>query len=131
MRKGIALVLKGFSSQLGRANARTLREVLDNLVSNALKFSARGSTVAVVCGEREGEVTVGIRDQGPGLTEADKDRMFQRFGTLSAQPTGDETSTGLGLYTSKVLCDAMGARIEVESEAGRGAVFRVVMPAEG
>ena len=103
-------------------------EILDNLISNALKFSTAGTVVhVVVASEPVPHVT--IRDRGQGLTEEDRRRLFEPFARLSARPTAGERSVGLGLHIVKHMADAMGARIRVDSEPGRGAAFRVEFPA--
>lgn len=109
---------------------RLLREVLENLVSNALKFSPAGKEVRVSLDSLEAEekVSFSVQDQGPGLVADDHNQLFSRFARLSTRPTGGEKSTGLGLYIVKRLVDAMGGRISVESEPGSGARFTVEMP---
>jgi signal transduction histidine kinase/ligand-binding sensor domain-containing protein len=104
-------------------------EILDNLLSNAIKFSRPGTTVTVRLEAREATVRVSVEDQGPGLTPQDREKLFCRYARLSAQPTAGERSTGLGLSIVKHMVDAMGARIQVESEPGHGAAFRLELPA--
>jgi signal transduction histidine kinase len=110
------------------ADEKFISAVLDNLVSNAIKFSPAGTVVTIqveVIGQR---VRITVQDQGPGLTEADQKRVFGRFSRLSAQPTGGEKSVGLGLSIAKQMVEACGGRIWVESEAGKGARFVVEFP---
>ena len=71
-----------------------------------------------------------VRDQGPGVSAEDRKRLFQKFARLSAQPTGGENSTGLGLSIVKMMAEAMGGRVWCESEPGRGATFIVALPRE-
>ncbi|OQA38083.1 MAG: Alkaline phosphatase synthesis sensor protein PhoR [Acidobacteria bacterium ADurb.Bin340] len=109
-----------------------LREVLDNLVSNALKFTPPGPPERVIwirVRAQEGAGVMEIQDDGPGFTPEDHVRVFQRFAKLSARPTGGEASTGLGLSIARSLTEAMGGRLELESQPGRGATFRVILPA--
>lgn len=99
-------------------------QVLDNLVSNAIKFSHQDTTVEIHSTiTPENFVRISIKDQGPGLTEDDMSKLFVRFQRLSAKPTGNELSTGLGLSITKKLVENMNGRIWCESEAGKGAVF--------
>jgi signal transduction histidine kinase len=98
--------------------------VLDNLVSNALKFSPPGKTVRVVVGQtadERGECRV--IDEGPGFTENDRSQIFRRYRRLSARPTGGEPSTGLGLSIVKKLMQDMHGDLQFESVAGQGATF--------
>jgi signal transduction histidine kinase len=113
------------------ASADYLNRVLDNLVSNAVKFSPenRMSQVFVRLGKEAGKAKIQVQDQGPGFNEEDKKKMFRRFQKLSAQPTGGESSTGLGLSIIKTLVDKMNGDVLVESEPDRGAVFTVLLPA--
>lgn len=78
---------------------------MDNLISNAIKFSGPGSRVWVIADADECEIRV--RDEGPGLTEADRDGLFKSFSRLSARPTGGEPSTGLGLSIAMRFIQAM------------------------
>ena len=98
-------------------------DALDNLVSNAIKFSFTGSKVQVSL-DAESH-TVIVRDEGPGFTEEDKQKLFQRFVRLSAEPTGGETSTGLGLSIAKKCIDLLGGSLTCVSEAGKGTEFRI------
>jgi signal transduction histidine kinase len=113
------------------ADPRFLRVVIDNLLSNAVKFSPPGGLVVLRLRQMDPEVEIAVEDSGPGLTEEDQQRLFGRFVTLSARPTGGEKSTGLGLSIVKKMVDAMGARIQVESLPGAGCTFRVRLPGAG
>ena len=112
------------------ADAGRLRQVVVNLVDNALKFSPAGAAVVVTvrCGER---VRLEVRDQGPGLTTEDQQQLFQRFKRLSATPTGGEPSTGLGLALAHDLVARQGGRLWAESTPGAGATFIAEFPAAG
>jgi signal transduction histidine kinase/ligand-binding sensor domain-containing protein len=105
-----------------------MRDVLENLISNAVKYSKRGATIRVQVEGVESTVRISVRDQGPGLTEEDKKKLFGRFQRLSARPTGGEPATGLGLAIVKQLVDLHGGRVRVESEPGQGATFIVEVP---
>jgi signal transduction histidine kinase len=107
---------------------RFLKQALDNLISNALKFSPEGARVVVRLETEGGLARFSVVDQGPGLTPEDRQRLFVRFARLSARPTAGEPSAGLGLSIVKHLVEAMGGRIQVESEPGRGATFTVELP---
>jgi signal transduction histidine kinase/CheY-like chemotaxis protein len=106
-----------------------LREAVDNLVSNAVKYSPVGGRITVRAGRERGQAVVRVTDQGPGLSPEDTDRLFGRFQRLSAKPTGGESSTGLGLSIAKRIIDLHKGRIFVESpgDAG-GAVFAIALP---
>jgi two-component system, sensor histidine kinase and response regulator len=105
-----------------------LAAVLDNLLSNAVKYSPPGKTVRVEVGPEDGSVTCRVQDEGPGLTEADQARLFQRGVRLSATPTGGEPSTGYGLAVAKDLATRMGGDLRCESRPGNGACFAVRLP---
>lgn len=111
------------------ADHKVLHEVLANLLSNALKYSPRGSEVVMrALPVHEGFLRLEVADQGPGLTESDRTRLFQRFAKLSAKPTGGEGTVGLGLAICKRLVEAMNGRIGADSEPGLGATFWVELP---
>src|SRR5271170_1850162 len=111
------------------ADASALDQVLDNLLSNALKFSPPGKKIFVdVRQASDNRVECLIRDEGPGFTAEDKKRMFRRYGRLSARPTGGEPSTGLGLSIVRKLVQAMNGELSCESKPGQGAVFTICLP---
>ena len=111
------------------ADGDRLRQVFDNLIGNALKFSPPRGAVTVAMGTTAGWVYAEVRDSGPGLGPADFAKIFAPFQKLSAQPTGvDEGSTGLGLFIARELLTLQGGRLEVQSQPGHGAVFRVLLP---
>ena len=128
--KGIEIqVEQPAGSGMASADMKFTKEILDNLISNAIKFSPPGKTVTVKVEDRGDTVLLSVEDQGPGLTPEDNKKLFGRFARLSAQPTAGEKSIGLGLSIVKHMVDAMGGRIWADSEPGHGAAFRVELPA--
>lgn len=107
-----------------------LRQVLDNVLSNAIKFSPQGRKIYFRVIPQKDAVIFSIKDEGPGLTEKDKTKLFGKFTRLSAQPTGGENSTGLGLSIAKKLTEVMKGKIWVESEEGKGAEFFIELPVD-
>lgn len=117
-----------------RTNGRLLRLVLDNLVSNAIKFTDTGGRVSVVC-ERDGAaIVVSVRDQGCGIPQAELDRVFERFYQVeaarsdTATTVGVKRGTGLGLSIVRHAVAAMNATVELESEVGVGTTVAVRIP---
>jgi len=115
------------------ADEQALWQVLDNLVSNAVKYSPRWKSISVrtlnrtdAKGKHFGRVE--IQDQGPGISEADMHKLFQKFTRLTAQPTAGENSTGLGLSIVKKLVELQQGKVWCESELGKGATFIVEFP---
>ena len=104
------------------------QRVIQNLLSNALKFSPLGSQVIVRTMNCEQYVRIEIVDQGPGVSLADRKGLFGKFARLSARPTGGESSSGLGLSIVKHLVLGMNGRFGCESEPGEGATFWVEFP---
>ena len=104
--------------------------VVDNLVSNAVKYSPSGSMVWVETEKEKDHAIIRVKDQGPGLNETDKLRVFGKLQRLSAKPTAGESSTGLGLYIVKQLIEDHGGTVGVDSEYGNGACFWVRLPLE-
>jgi signal transduction histidine kinase len=130
--KGQRLVLDAEEHCAAVVDHDRIRQVMDNLVSNAIKFSPQGTDVHVVVRPHNGHVRLEVRDEGPGLTEDDQRRAFGRFARLSARPTGGEAATGLGLSIVKGLVELHGGRVWAESEGpGRGAAFIVELPRDG
>ncbi len=110
------------------ADRSALLQILDNLVSNAVKYSPYDKTITVGVSQLSEMTRIVIQDEGPGLNDNDKSRLFQKFARLSAQSTGGEHSTGLGLYIAKKLTESMNGSISCESEPGKGAAFIVEFP---
>lgn len=113
-----------------RTDPESLVRVLDNLISNALKFSPFGRRVYVQTEWRDEQLTIAVKDEGPGISPEDQEKLFKRFQRLSAQPTNNEGSSGLGLSIVKALTEKLGATIEVDSVLNEGTTFRLVFPKE-
>jgi len=99
--------------------------VIENLISNALKFSPPDSAIHVILESKNGLAEIRIKDEGPGISKEDQKMLFQKYNRLTARPTGGESSTGLGLYIVKTIVDKMGGEVFCESEEGKGATFVV------
>ena len=111
-----------------RSDAAATTQILDNLISNAIKFSpaSRPVVVRVVAGNGQPDaehVSVEVQDAGPGLSEEDQRKLYGRFAKLSATPTGGESSSGLGLAIVRQLADAIGGELACRSKLGEGATF--------
>lgn len=101
-----------------------LSRIVDNLISNAVKYTPRHSHVRVELNMvSESQWELAVEDEGPGISEEDQENLYQMFGRLTAKPTGGEESTGLGLYTVKMLVGRLGGTIGLESEIGKGSRF--------
>lgn len=120
---------------IAECDAERIREVFDNLVSNAIKYSPIGKTIwirifrTLSSNEQLPVVRFTVRDEGQGLTEDDMNKLFGRFQRLSAKPTGGESSTGLGLAIVKQLIDLHNGKVWAESEGkDKGTTFIVELP---
>ena len=107
------------------SNPQLFSQIFDNLISNALKYSPPGSLITVTVGDNEYQNLVAVQDQGPGFTDEDQRKMFHQFVRLSAIPTGNENSTGLGLSIVKQLTTILDASLALETHAGQGACFTI------
>jgi signal transduction histidine kinase len=110
------------------ADPDRLERVLMNLVSNALKYSARETDVWLNVTKAENEVIISVVDRGVGIAPQDLDMVFDRY--FRAKDTGKTDGLGLGLYISKALIEAQGGRIWADSEPGKGSSFRFTLPLE-
>jgi signal transduction histidine kinase len=106
-----------------------LRQALDNLISNAVKFSPPGSRVVVGCVAAPGTYTIRVSDDGPGIPETEHDRLFRFYERTANRPTGGESSTGLGLAITRRIVEGHGGNIGVDSAPGRGSTFWFTLPA--
>lgn len=105
-----------------------LREAFENLISNAIKYSPPQKEIDVDLYIENNILFFSVKDNGPGLTDEDKQKIFGKFQRLSAQPTGNESSTGLGLYIVKNIIEMHGGKIEVESTVNCGSEFVIQIP---
>jgi signal transduction histidine kinase len=103
-------------------------EIIENLISNAIKFSENGKQVDLTISEHDSSIRMCVKDEGPGLTTEDKEKLFQKYQQLSAKPTAGEPSTGLGLSIVKKYVELMNGKVWCESEVGMGAKFCIEFP---
>jgi signal transduction histidine kinase len=154
--KNITLHYTPQTDMIVQADEQAAAQVLDNLISNAVKYSPHGKSVYVEISKHEKPVLqeefandsateilaqedlknlmfktirISVRDEGPGLSKQDMQKLFGKFARLSAQPTGGEHSTGLGLSIVKRMVEAMNGKVWCESELDKGATFIVELPA--
>lgn len=106
-----------------------LREAFDNYVNNAIKYSPNGSVIRVWLTTDGTSAEFSVQDEGPGLTEQDMKTVFGKFSKLSARPTGDESSTGLGLSIVKLIIELHGGTVGCST--GKGARFWARLPLQG
>jgi signal transduction histidine kinase len=103
-----------------------LRQLLDNLVSNAVKYSAAGQEVRVSLGGDNGRVRLAVRDNGPGIAPEHQTLIFEKFGR--AATGGAKPGTGLGLFIARSIAQAHGGSLDVQSALGRGTTFTLTLP---
>lgn len=105
-----------------------LRQVLDNLVSNAIKYSPNGGEIRVKGTFDADTVTIAVKDQGVGIPADQADKVFDRFYRVDEALTRTTQGTGLGLYLARAVVEAHGGRIRVESQPGQGSTFIFTLP---
>ena len=108
---------------------RLLRQALNNLVSNAVKFSPAHTLTSVWTELKQGIVRICVADGGPGIPEDERAKLFSMFSKLSPRPTGEETSTGLGLWIVKELTELQKGRVGLDQPAAGGSIFWIELPA--
>jgi PAS domain S-box-containing protein len=128
--KQIELVLSGDASAELVGDRARLGQLLDNLISNALKFTPNGGRVEVAVAIHGAQVSLEVSDTGMGIPSDEQERLFQRFFRTAAATSQAIPGTGLGLAISKAIVDAHDGSIELESEAGRGTTFRISIPTD-
>ncbi|HEY1787917.1 MAG TPA: HAMP domain-containing sensor histidine kinase, partial [Verrucomicrobiae bacterium] len=111
-----------------KADRAAVMQIMDNLISNALKYSPPNTTVHVHALPEKDNIVINVRDEGPGISDADQKKLFQKFTRLTARPTGGESSTGLGLAIVKKLAEAMAGSIQCRSAMGAGSTFTLRLP---
>jgi two-component system sensor histidine kinase/response regulator len=116
------------SISMCHTDPRGVQTIAEHLVSNAVKFTPPGGSVAVTLQSVEGGICLRVADSGPGFTNEDKQHLYTSFTPHSAKPTGGELSTGLGLSITKQYVQALKGTIELTSMPGSGATFIVTLP---
>ena len=129
-KKSIVLNLHISKDFIISGDKSSIMSIYTNLISNAIKYSPRGKNIFVNITQKDSHVLTEIKDEGPGLTMKDKEKIFGKFAKLSARPTAGEDSIGLGLSIVKKLAEMNNGRVWVESELGNGASFFVELPGE-
>lgn len=104
--------------------------IFDNLLSNAVKYSANHTEIIIESGLAGEKAWFSVKDQGPGFSPQDKEKMFRKFQRLSARPTGGESSNGLGLAIIQMLANKLKAQIELETAVGQGSKFIIQLPTD-
>jgi two-component system, sensor histidine kinase and response regulator len=105
-----------------------IAQVIDNLLGNAIKYSPFDSIIYTLVELKNGMVMVSVKDEGPGIPEEDRARIFREFQKLRLEPTGGEKSTGLGLAIARKIVEAHRGRLQVESQVGLGSTFSFTLP---
>ncbi len=123
--KGIGLAWRDVGAPAAvTLDQQRVRQILVNLVGNALKFTDEGEVVAITDGAADGRLHIAVRDSGPGIAPEQHGEIFEEFGQASSAGSG----TGLGLAISRRLARVMGGDVTLESEVGRGSTFHLVLP---
>src|SRR5262249_22974737 len=105
-----------------------LRQILNNLIENAIKYTPPGGRVTVTCRDREGHVEFEVSDTGTGISRDELPRIFERFYRIDKARSHEATGTGLGLAIVKHLVGSLGGRVTVRSRLNAGSTFTVVLP---
>jgi signal transduction histidine kinase len=113
---------------LAYGDEQRYRQVLFNLLSNAMKFSEPGSPIEVLAQHADGEIIVAVKDKGIGIPEDEVGRVFEKFARVEKAGVPAAEGTGLGLYICKLMVEAQGGRVWVESSPGAGSRFSFTVP---
>ncbi len=126
--KNISINFEAEKDYIIMGDKNSLNSVFSNLISNAVKYSPKDKSILINTSFKDGYVLTEVKDEGPGLTMKDKEKIFQKFAKLSARPTGGEDSIGLGLSLVKKLVNINNGKVWVDSEQGKGSSFFVKLP---
>jgi signal transduction histidine kinase len=111
-------------------DGKRIRQVLDNLLDNSIKYSQQGSEIIVEAWRKDKELVISVADQGIGIPAEEFDKVFDRMYRIEQRLSQDPGGMGLGLSLCKALVEGHGGRIWVESEVGRGSTFYFSIPIE-
>jgi signal transduction histidine kinase len=128
-RKNIRLHLSVEMNELTiRSDLNKLKRVIDNLLSNAIKYSPPDKNIWLEVTDEEGGLMIIVKDEGQGIDEDDQQKLFTKFSVAKSIPTGGESSTGMGLYITRQLCEWLGGSISATSSLNEGTCFYVHLP---
>ncbi|HET8961363.1 HAMP domain-containing sensor histidine kinase [Nocardioides sp.] len=127
---GVELRLDAPSSMLTFVDGQRIAQAVDNLISNAVKYTPRGGRVEVRLAADGGRVEICVADSGIGIQPSDRDRLFTRFFRSQHAEEQSVPGLGLGLGIARSIVEGHGGRIDVETEVGNGSVFRIRLPVE-
>lgn len=105
-----------------------IKEIIENLISNAIKYSSEKTEIKISLDSDGNYIIIRVEDQGPGFTDSDMKKIFGKFQRLSAKPSGNESSTGLGLYITKTIIEKLNGTINLASSSCNGSVFIAKIP---
>lgn len=129
---GIALKLEMPAKlPLVRADVALIRQAVTNLVNNALKYAPDSKEIIVSAAHEEGEIVIGVRDQGPGISKQDQLRLFEKFYRVHERGQPVVKGSGLGLSIVKTVAERHGGRAWCQSKVGEGSVFYIALPVDG
>jgi signal transduction histidine kinase len=130
MNKQQVIAVSAAPDRFTMCDSDRMREAIDNLISNAIKYSPIGGKIALLVTHDDAHTVIRVTDEGAGLSPEDLGRLFGRFQRLSAKPTAGESSTGLGLSIVKRIIDMHGGKVIADSAGpGQGSTFAIVLPA--
>lgn len=127
VRKNITLATENVDGEILADRAR-FHQALGNLISNAVKYSPRDTTVTIRTEADDESITIFVADQGPGIPDSDLSRLFTQFGKLTPRPTAGESSTGLGLWIVKHLVTLQNGDVGLDSPESGGSTFWLKLP---
>jgi signal transduction histidine kinase len=116
---------------LAKIDAAKMRQVIDNLLTNAVKYSPPASKITITLRKEQNVLIIAVQDQGPGIPEQERSLLFKEFSTLSVKSTGGEKSTGLGLAICRRIVEAHQGTISARNLPNRGCEFSVALPSSG
>ena len=125
---GLRMVLKPGVAERVRLDPLNIRRVLDNLLTNAIKFSHPETEILLVIKSHKSRLIFKVADQGLGIPRSERGKLFKEFGKASTRPTAGESSSGLGLAISKKIVEEHGGKISVRSRVSKGTVFSFWLP---
>jgi signal transduction histidine kinase/CheY-like chemotaxis protein len=124
-----SITVSALPNLIATCDADRIREAIDNLISNAIKYSPIGGKISVQVDQAKSKAAIRVVDEGAGLSPEDLGRLFGRFQRLSAKPTAGESSTGLGLSIVKRIIDMHGGEVTAQSSGpGQGSTFTITLP---